>query len=136
MEKSDVMVDSHVYIDLLRSRRDAVNVLYQWAGERNLVVCGMIRLEVLRGVKSIKLLTRLSAFMDVMCNVPTHQNLWQDATDLAWALDRRGITLPGPDLVIAASAMKIGAAVLTSDAHFRQIDGLRVIEPPGEWFAG
>ncbi|MCB1129810.1 MAG: PIN domain-containing protein [Verrucomicrobiae bacterium] len=134
MEKSDVMVDSNVYIDLLRARRDAVNILYQWAGERNLAVCGMIRLEVLRGVKSIKLLTRLSAFMDVMCNVPTHQNLWQEATDLAWSLDRRGVSVPGPDLIIAASAMKIGAAVLTSDAHFRHIEGLRVISPPREWF--
>ena len=49
-------------------------------------------------------------------------------------LDRQGITLPGPDLVIAASAMRLGAAVMTSDEHFSRIDGLRVIAPPAEWF--
>lgn len=129
------MVDSNVYIDLLRARRDAVNVLYQWAGDRNLAVCGMIRLEVLRGVKSIKLRTKLTAFLDVMCDVPTHRNVWQDSTDLAWNLDRKGIVIPFTDILIAASAMKIGAAVLTSDTHFGRIDGLRVIEPPAEWFA-
>lgn len=129
------MVDSNVYIDILRSKRDAVDLLYRWAGDRNLAVCGMVRLEVLRGVKSPKLLTKLSAFMDVMCDVPSHSSLWWEATDLGWKLDRQGITIPGPDLVIAASAMRLGAAVMTSDAHFSRIEGLRVIEPPGEWFS-
>ncbi len=135
MAKSDVMVDANVYLDLLRSKRDAVNLLYRWAGNRNLAVCGMIRLEVLRGVKSLELLAKLSAFMDVMCNVPIPSSLWSEATDLAWKLDRQGITLPGPDLVIAASALRVGAAVMTSDAHFSNIEGLCVIAPPREWFA-
>ena len=128
------MVDTNVYIDLLRSKQDAVDILYRWAGDRDLAVCGMIRLEVLRGVKSPKLLTKLSAFMDVMCNVPSNFSLWSAATDLAWKLDRAGITIPGPDVVIAASAMRLGAAVMTSDAHFSQVEGLRVITPPAEWF--
>jgi predicted nucleic acid-binding protein len=134
MAKSDVMVDTNVYIDLLRSKQDAVNVLYRWAGDRNLAVCGMIRMEVLRGVKSLKLLTKLSAFMDVMCNVPSTASLWSEATDLAWKLDRQGITIPGSDIMIAASALRLGAAVMTSDAHFSRIEGLRVIAPPVEWF--
>lgn len=128
------MVDTNVYIDLLRSKQDAVNILYRWAGDRNLAVCGMIRLEVLRGVKSPKLLTKLSAFMDVMCNVPSNFSLWSEATDLAWKLDRQGITIPGSDVVIAASALRLDAAVMTSDAHFCRIEGLRVIAPPAEWF--
>jgi len=134
MEKSDVMVDSNVYIGLLRARRDAVRTLYQWAGDRDLAVCGMIRLEVMRGVKSLKLLTKLAAFMDVMSNVPTHPKIWDEATDMAWNLDRKGIVLPAQDLVIAASAMKLGAAVMTADAHFSRIPGLHVISPPAEWF--
>ncbi len=95
----------------------------------------MIRLEALRGVKSLKLLAKLSAFMDVMCNVSTTSSLWSEATNLAWKLDRQGITIPGPDLVIAASALRVGAAVMTSDAHFSNIEGLGVIAPPPEWFA-
>ena len=38
-------------------------------------------------------------------------------------------------MVIAACALRIHAAVLTSDAHFQQITGLRVLTPPPEWFA-
>jgi predicted nucleic acid-binding protein len=132
--ESDILVDSNVYIDLLNARKDAVQVLFAWAGERNLVICGMVRLEVLRGIKSLKLLTRVSAFMDVLCNVRADNSLWNEATDLAWQLDRKGITIPGADAVIAASAMRMGAAVMTSDAHFSRVAGLRVIAPPAEWF--
>jgi len=134
--ENNVLVDSNVYIDLLRSKRDVIATLFQWnqAHHGVLSICGIVRLEVLRGVKSIKLLARISAFMDVMCNVPSDNRLWVEATDLAWQLDRKGLVIPGADVVIAASALRIGAALLTSDTHFAQIDGLRVIAPPVAWF--
>lgn len=134
---SDVLIDSNVYIDLLRARKDVVASLYEWAEpwDRNLVICGMIRVEVLRGMISLKAYQSISMMMDVMINVPSDNNLWSEATDLAWNMDRNGIVIPGPDLVIAASALRLGATVMTSDAHFSKIEGLRVIAPPEEWFA-
>lgn len=131
----DILVDSNVFIDLLRLGRDSAQVIGNWVGKRKLATCGVVRLEVLRGVHSPKRFASISAFMDTMVNVPTDQDLWTKATDLAWKLDRRGIVLPAADLVIAACALRIHAAVLTSDAHFQQITGLRVLTPPPEWFA-
>ena len=132
---SDVLVDSNVYIDLLRARRDVVALLFDWAdrADRSLVICGMVRLEVLRGLTSLKARHKLGAFMDVMINVPTDNRLWTEATDLVWQLDRQGKHIPGPDVIIASSALRIGAAVMTSDAHFHRVDGLTVISPPAEW---
>lgn len=40
-------------------------------------------------------------------------------------LRRKGKPIPTNDLWIAASALEHGAALLTRDAHFSQIDGLR-----------
>ncbi|MDE2094768.1 MAG: type II toxin-antitoxin system VapC family toxin [Burkholderiales bacterium] len=40
-------------------------------------------------------------------------------------LSRKGQPIPTNDLWIAASALEHGAALLTRDAHFSQIDGLR-----------
>lgn len=133
---SDVLIDSNVYIDLLRARKDVLATLYEWAEFRggSLAICGMIRLEVLRGMKSLKAFQSISSLMDVMINIPSDNRLWSEATDLTWNLDRKGITIPGADAVIAASALRSGAAVMTSDAHFSRIEGLRVIAPPGEWF--
>ncbi len=134
---SDVLIDSNVYIDLLRAKKDVVTTLYEWAEFRSgsLVICGMIRLEVLRGMKSLKAFQSISALMDVMINIPTDNRLWNEATDLAWNLDRKGITIPGADAVIAASALRSGSAVMTSDRHFSHIEGLQVITPPAAWFA-
>ena len=41
------------------------------------------------------------------------------------ALRRKGQPIPGNDLWIAASCLEHGAALLTLDAHFQAIDGLR-----------
>jgi predicted nucleic acid-binding protein len=107
-----------------------------WAGERNLATCGMVRVEVLRGIISPKVHHKTTIFLDAMINVPSNARLWNAAADLAWQLDRQGIVIPGTDLVIAACALRIGAAVLTSDLHFSRIDGLEVIAPPTEWAVG
>jgi tRNA(fMet)-specific endonuclease VapC len=49
-----------------------------------------------------------------------------DSCALIYAgLRRRGQPIPTNDLWIAASALEHGAAVLTRDAHFSHIDGLR-----------
>ncbi len=134
---SDVLIDSNVYIDLLRAKKDVLASLYEWAEprDRNLAICGMIRVEVLRGMKSLKAYQSISMMMDVMINVPSDNRLWSEATELAWNMDRKGIVIPGPDLIIAASALRLGATVMTSDAHFSKVDGLRVIAPPPEWFS-
>jgi len=130
---SDVMVDSNVFIDLLIRAKDPAKWLLDWAGSRNLATCGMIRLEVLRGIKIPKSHRNTTAFFNVMINVPGNNRLWDAAAELAWKLDRKGIVIPGTDVIIAASAMQIGAAVLTTDSHFRRIAGLEVIAPPAEW---
>lgn len=127
-------MDSNVFIDLMKHRGDPAPWLYRWAGVRNLAICGMVRVEVLRGVKSPKAYRSLNDFMDVMVNIPASNRLWDEASALAWKLDRKGLVIPGTDVVIAASAISIDAAVMTSDAHFSRIDGLRVIAPPTEWF--
>jgi predicted nucleic acid-binding protein len=132
---AEILVDSNVYIDLMKRRLDPIRVLGEWVGTSDLVTCGMVRLEVLRGLKIPKAFQRISSFMDIMINVRTDAAFWPEATDLAWELDRQGKVLPGTDIVIAACAMRISAAVLTSDAHFGLIDGLRVIAPPEEWFS-
>ncbi len=133
----DCLVDSNVYIDLLRLRKDPAKCIGRWAGEAglNLVICGMVRLEILRGVKEPGVYRRVSAFMDVMIDVRSTNRLWDAATELAWKLDRQGITIPGADAVIAASALAVGASVMTSGSHFSRIEGLRVISPPAEWFS-
>lgn len=134
--ESDILVDSNVYIKLLASRKDPVRLLGEWADLQGgfLVTCGIVRLEVLRGMKFGQGRNRLVEFMEVMVSVPSDNRFWLEATDLAWTLDRKGHVIPSADVMIAASAKRAEASILTFDRHFDRIDGLRVITPPAEWF--
>ncbi len=120
------LIDSNVFIGLMRRGLDPAATLTQTVSLTDLATCGMVRLEVLRGVKNPRVRDKLSDFFDVLQNVPTDNWLWEEAASLAWKLDRVGRVLPAQDILIAASAMRVGAVVLSADAHFQNIPGLRV----------
>jgi predicted nucleic acid-binding protein len=129
---SPVLVDSNVYIGLLRRGIDPVEVLGAWIGEGDLATCGMVRLEVERGLRFEKIRRRVVGMFDVLINVPTTTKIWEHAAGIAWNLDRSGVTLPSQDCLIAACAYEIGASVLSDDAHFDEFPNLKVLKPEEE----
>ena len=76
-----VLVDSCVFITLLRERRDPAVELLQRTSLDDLATCGMVCMEVLRGLKIPKVKTRLTEFFGVLQNVPTDNRIWQEATE-------------------------------------------------------
>jgi predicted nucleic acid-binding protein len=130
MAASPVLVDSSYYIRMLRQGEDPLRALAFTAAARDLAVCGVVRCEVGRGIREPRILHRFHAFWDVMISVPTDELLWNVVADTLWRLDRKGLTLPLPDVVIGCCARRIGADVLTTDAHFRSIPGVRIITHP------
>lgn len=127
MPASPVLVDSSYYIQLARQGRDPLQALALTAAERDLVVCGVIRCEVGRGIRLRNVLQKFQAFWDVMLNVPTDNRLWQKVEETVWHLDREGIVLPLTDIIIACCALRVGAVVLTFDRHFTLMPGLTVV---------
>lgn len=125
MVASAALVDSNVFISLLRRGDDPL----RWLEPRldDIYTCGMVRLEVLRGVKSPQQRDEIGGFFNVLCNIPTDDRLWEDAAELEWELDRDGKTIPAQDILIAACAMRAGVPVLTADTHFDLVPGLPVI---------
>lgn len=133
------MVDSNVYIHFLKKNLDPLQHLATWADPAEFLTCGMVRMEVERGIRSEKMRARFTDFFDLLRFVPTSNRIWANATELAWVLDRRGTVLPAQDVLIAAHAFKFGGAILTSDRHFYEIPGVKVYDPSEEfedWEAG
>jgi predicted nucleic acid-binding protein len=119
--------DSNYYINRARAGLDPFVELAAHADEWEFATCGMVVLEVCRGRRDPNLLKRFQERFAIMLYVPVGNSVWERAGQLAWSLDRQGIVLPAPDLLIAACALQAKAAVLTFDAHFQEIPGLRVI---------
>jgi predicted nucleic acid-binding protein len=132
MAKEPVLIDSSYYIAQARQGRNPLRLLAYLAVDRDLVVCGIVRCEVGRGLRELIVRQAYRRLWDVMINVPTDDKLWEATEQLAWELDRSGVILPIQDVVIACSAARVDAVVLTHDKHFTQIPGCKVAFAPEE----
>jgi len=131
--ENPVLVDSSIFITLLKTRRDPAEELMGRVELVDLATCGMVRLEVIRGLATPRARARMESFFDVMQNVPTDNALWEAACELGWQVTRKGNNMPAQDIIIAACALRVDAAVLTYDGHFDAIPGLRVLHSLDEF---
>jgi predicted nucleic acid-binding protein len=123
-----VLPDSSFYIRCLRTGLDPFQELAGFAEEYEFATCGMVVIEVSRGLRERRVLERFRERFSIMPFIATGVATWERATDLAWTLDRKGRVIPATDVLIAACALQANAAVLTSDAHFQEIPGLTALE--------
>lgn len=123
-----ILIDSCIYIEHLRAGRDPAQVFAPYAQRHDLAICGVIRCEVIRGMRTPKGRRALASYMDCLLYIPTLNNVWEAAEEVLWQTDRAGFKIPVTDALIAACAMKAGGAVLTKDHHFKAIPGLLVFE--------
>ena len=80
-------------------------------------------------MKSQRLKNELTAFFNIIPEVPTTAKMWQQISAMAWTLDRTvGGHRPLTDIAIARCAMHVGAVLISPDGHFRDIPGLTVRE--------
>ena len=122
-----VLVDSNYYIGRQRAGSDPFAELAAFEEEWEPVTCGIVMLEVLRGVRPDGVYRAYRETFEVMTCVATTSRIWMAATDLLRTVERRGFTIPPQDAIIAASALSIDAPVLTFDKHFTFIPGLTVL---------
>ena len=129
MNPESILVDSNVFIDLMRKRLDPTRVLLNRYESTDLVTCGVVKAEVLRGVKGMKARDSLESFFSIMRFSDLTSTAWDEIWELAWQLDRKGHVLPLTDIAIANCALRSGAWVMTSDSHFHKIPNLKIISP-------
>lgn len=123
-----VLVDNNYYIRRLRHDGDPLLELERLAERYSFLTCGMVVMEVCRGLQLEPQRRRYRAAFAVMNCIPTTSKVWDLATDISLALDRKGSPIPPQDSLIAAHALQAGAAVLTLDTDFRRIPGLTVLD--------
>jgi predicted nucleic acid-binding protein len=122
-----ILVDSAVYIDRLRAGHDIRQELIPYLANGLLYNCGLIRAEVVRGFKEARLKAEMTAFFNIVPEVPTTARLWQQVAELGWSLDRTGGgSRPLSDILIARCAMQVDAVLISPDRHFEGIPGLKL----------
>jgi predicted nucleic acid-binding protein len=120
-----VLPDSNYYIRCARAGNDPFKELSAYSDDHEFATCGMVVLEVCRGLTHPNVLRRFRENFSVMIFIPTSNQIWERAAQLAWSMDRQGLVVPAQDILIATHALQTDATVLTFDAHFSRIPGLR-----------
>ncbi|MDB6118329.1 MAG: PilT protein domain protein [Verrucomicrobiaceae bacterium] len=121
-----ILVDSCIYISYLKRKIDFRQLLVPALRSGRLYNCGVVRAEVLRGIREEKFYTEVEEFFDIIPEVPTDAKIWRQVSRLAWQAARNGLAPPTTDFVIAACAMRARATVITLDKHFNRIPGVSV----------
>lgn len=100
-----VLPDSNFYINSARAGIDPFLELGARLDDWEFATCGVVVLEVCRSRTHPIILQKFRERFAIMPFIPTGTTVWELATQLAWTLDRRGIVIPAPDLIIAACAL-------------------------------
>jgi predicted nucleic acid-binding protein len=121
------LVDSTAYIDWIRAGRNPIRILGPWIRAGSLVGCGIVRVEVLRGIVAEPVRQEMKLLFGHIPDVPCTPDVFDEAADLAWSLDREGRVLPLTDVIIAVCARRAQATLVTRDKHYRQIPDVKTI---------
>jgi predicted nucleic acid-binding protein len=130
MQRS-VLVDSSVFIHRMRRRLDPFDELSQFDSRYDFYSCGVVKMEVCRGISIPRIYGEAKERFEVMFWVPTTDQVWGKALEIAWSLARQGVIMQLTDIVIAASALSVDAAVFTLDSDFHYVPDLQVINDLG-----
>jgi len=110
-----ILADSNMFIDFWRNPTQ--NVIDVFTKE-DVVICGVIRSELLHGAKSDKDFKHISSVLDAFEELPFEESDWEKLGKQLYELRIKGITVPLSDAIIAYVAIKHKIPVWTKDQHF------------------
>lgn len=116
-----ILVDTSVWIDFFRTRTETVHPLAVLLSERNRVcICGLVRQEILQGVRRAKSLTSTKRLLSYLPFLPTSEAMYDRAAEIFQRAARSGLTIPTVDATIAAIALEHRVELYTNDHRHLQ----------------
>lgn len=124
-----ILVDSSCWIEFFRPRGNAYaqDTIRRWILDDQVVLCGPVRAEVLRGARKneVKKIDETFAALRYLTTADTD---WTEVAEKAQLLAGKGQHVPLIDLLIAIIAQRHGVAVAHADSHFSTIKKLVSVE--------
>lgn len=117
-----VLIDTSGWIDFFRKKDNPVfDLVAGYLRDTKAVGSGIIRLELLRGGKSLKELTIINELFTVIEMVDPDPESYRLAGELGYSLAKKGENPGVVDLLIAQVAIENRLRLLTLDNHFKII---------------
>lgn len=113
-----IIADSNIFIDFWKKPDQQ---LIDTFSSEDVVICGVIRAELMHGAKSEADRDRISNLLDEFETLGFEETDWNDLGNILYTLRTHGLTVPFQDAIIALLAIKNDISVWTRDAHFSHI---------------
>lgn len=110
-----VLADTNIFIDFWNN---PTNELIECFERENIVICGVVRAELLHGAISDTDFKDIMNLLDVFDEKSFDADDWQLLGSNLYKLRRKGLTVPFSDAIIATLAIKYDIPVWTGDKHF------------------
>ena len=124
MPNDTFLVDTSAWLFALRkdANPEIKSRLDTLLREDVVVITGIIKLELLGGTRTREEFSRLKSRLEGLPYVPMEEPLlWDVASEMAFDLRRKGVTVPYTDILIASAAVKEDVTLLHADVHFDQV---------------
>ena len=125
----NIIPDSNKFIDFWKRPTDELKQVFV---NQDIILCGVVRAELLQGALSVKNFKEISNDLDSFQEVDLEKDDWDRLGEILYLLRTHGITVPLADAIIATVAIKYGIPVWTGDKHFSMmkdtLNGLEVWE--------
>ncbi|MFN3762012.1 MAG: type II toxin-antitoxin system VapC family toxin [Anaerolineae bacterium] len=123
---ADYLLDTGILIRHLRNRPGYRELLHRLAQEGQLIIASLTRLEVIQGMRDHEREATF-ALLDALQTHPLDAPTADLAGEMIRAWRKKGITLGGPDAVIAASALRCRATLVTTNPRHFPMEDLPVL---------
>ncbi|MFA5308422.1 MAG: PIN domain-containing protein [Dehalococcoidales bacterium] len=124
------LIDTDIAIDFLRRREYARALLNRWAGEGLLAISTLTHLEIYQGMKTGEE-GATNVFLDGLVSVVVDIPIARQAGGMLGELRLKGTTIGIADAIIAATALQLGAPLLTNNVEHYPFPNLKVIRGLG-----
>ena len=116
-----LLTDTNIFIDYWKRPTEGLRTIFR---ESDIVVCGVVRAELLHGAVSEKNFREMTIMLDAFDEINPTEDSWQCLGDFLYRMRRHGITAPFTDAMISTIAVENDLSVWTNDKHFTMIQSV------------
>jgi tRNA(fMet)-specific endonuclease VapC len=127
------LLDTNIFSDLMRENPKLKERIENLSSTDRIVICTVIRGEIMYGIERLprskrrqELENKASRLFDTLACEPIPETAGDYYAKVKLTHQRKGLTLDENDLWVAATALALGAVLISRDRDFYQIEGLMV----------
>ncbi len=117
------LIDSSAWIEYYRKEgnKEYKNWISRAIQNNTAAVNGVIQVEILVFTKTQPEYDFISSDFSALHNLRLDKHVFKKASEIGFDLRRKGITIPGTDLIIAACALVSNVELIHFDSHYKYI---------------